>query len=319
MLELPPTAPPRPRSISVSSETDSPVAGRLAIPLPTSPMTNVKPDLTSVSPDVKSAIYGDYSLDAMSAAHCQQWSLGPEPLGATTIASAVESLPPQSQSQLRGPALKLQIPRRHFAPRQRNGANGILGLDVSAEKDKERDPQPERNKIDVGKIERGEETRTTVMIKNIPNKMTDRNLIDFINEVCPRAIDFLYLRMDFTNGCNVGYAFVNFIHVEDLLRFAKIKLGTKWNLFSSEKVLGMSYANYQGKEALIDKFRSSSIMDQREAWRPKLFYSSGSNQGLPEEFPAPTHTRRKERSNLLPHDLHQSRTLFHHSSSTLRN
>lgn len=59
-------------------------------------------------------------------------------------------------------------------------------------------------------------------------------------------------------------------------------------------------------------------MDQREAWRPKLFYSSGINQGLPEPFPAPTHTRRKERSNLLPHDLHQSRTLFHHSS-TVRN
>ena len=68
-------------------------------------------------------------------------------------------------------------------------------------------------------------------------------------------------------GCNVGYAFVNFIHVQDLLRFAKARLGVKWyvihgfltisshfesfrscfsrNMFSSEKVLQMSYANYQ--------------------------------------------------------------------------
>ena len=37
-------------------------------------------------------------------------------------------------------------------------------------------------------------------------------------------------------------------------------------------------------------------MDEREAWRPKIFYSSGPNQGLPEPFPAPTHIRRKERS-----------------------
>jgi len=34
-----------------------------------------------------------------------------------------------------------------------------------------------------------------VMIKNIPNKMSDKNLIDFINDVCPRKVDFLYLRM----------------------------------------------------------------------------------------------------------------------------
>lgn len=29
-------------------------------------------------------------------------------------------------------------------------------------------------------------------------------------------------------GCNVGYAFVNFIAVEDLMMFAKAKLGQKW-------------------------------------------------------------------------------------------
>jgi hypothetical protein len=32
-------------------------------------------------------------------------------------------------------------------------------------------------------------------------------------------------------GCNVGYAFVNFIHVQDLLRFAKARLGVKWYVF----------------------------------------------------------------------------------------
>jgi hypothetical protein len=38
-------------------------------------------------------------------------------------------------------------------------------------------------------------------------------------------------------------------------------------------------------------------MDEREAWRPKIFYSNGPNEGLPEPFPAPTHLRRKERSS----------------------
>jgi hypothetical protein len=47
----------------------------------------------------------------------------------------------------------------------------------------------------------------------------------------------------------------------------------------------MSYANVQGKEALIDKFRSSSVMDERAEYQPRLFYSSGPNVGLPETFP----------------------------------
>lgn len=157
---------------------------------------------------------------------------------------------------------------------------------------------PENNQLDIEKIEQGADMRTTVMIKNIPNKMTDKELLEFINNVCPRRIDFLYLRMDFKNGCNVGYAFVNFIGVQDLLVFAKTKLNEKWNMYSSEKILQMSYANYQGKEALVEKFKNSCIMDEREEWRPKIFYSEpGPNQGLPEEFPKPTHIRRKERSS----------------------
>ena len=57
-----------------------------------------------------------------------------------------------------------------------------------------------KNQLVVARIEDGLDTRTTVMIKNIPNKMSDKDLITYINKVCPRRIDFLYLRMDFQNG-----------------------------------------------------------------------------------------------------------------------
>lgn len=60
-------------------------------------------------------------------------------------------------------------------------------------------PPPE-NTLDLAKIERGADMRTTVMIKNIPNKVCDRELLDYINEVVPRSVDFFYLRMDFQNG-----------------------------------------------------------------------------------------------------------------------
>ncbi|KAG9095832.1 hypothetical protein FRC07_011026, partial [Ceratobasidium sp. 392] len=180
-----------------------------------------------------------------------------------------------------------------------------------------REPPPERNRVDITRIEAGLDTRTTIMLKNIPNKMSTKNLIDFIDQVTPRAIDFLYLRFDFQNECNVGYAFVrahpplksltawptpsfvpqvNFINISDLLTFMKARLGRKWNMYASEKVLGAGYANYQGKEALIEKFKNSSIMDTRPAWRPKIFYSSGDHVGLPEPFPAASSIRRVRRS-----------------------
>ena len=61
-------------------------------------------------------------------------------------------------------------------------------------------PISEKNQLDLNKIEQGLDTRTTVMIKNIPNKMSDKDLLSFIAKVCPRRIDFMYLRMDFQNG-----------------------------------------------------------------------------------------------------------------------
>lgn len=61
-------------------------------------------------------------------------------------------------------------------------------------------PVSEKNQLDLKKIEQGLDTRTTVMIKNIPNKMSDKDLLSFIAKVCPRRIDFMYLRMDFQNG-----------------------------------------------------------------------------------------------------------------------
>lgn len=61
-------------------------------------------------------------------------------------------------------------------------------------------PPPERNLLNIRKIEEGLDTRTTVMIKNIPNKMSDKDLLTFVNKICCRRVDFVYLRMDFQNG-----------------------------------------------------------------------------------------------------------------------
>ncbi|KAG8851545.1 hypothetical protein FRB91_007759 [Serendipita sp. 411] len=157
-------------------------------------------------------------------------------------------------------------------------------------------PGNERNSVEIGRIEAGLDTRTTVMLKNVPNKMSDVDLQKYISDVVPNSYDFMYLRFDFHSSANVGYAFVNFVDVADLLKFAKAKLGVKWNLFCSEKVLQMSYANFQGKEALVEKFKNSCVMEMQDEWVPKIFYSSGPKKGQREPFPPASNPSRARRS-----------------------
>ncbi|KAI8808116.1 RNA recognition motif 2-domain-containing protein, partial [Cladochytrium replicatum] len=142
----------------------------------------------------------------------------------------------------------------------------------------------------------GHDTRTTFMIRNIPNKFTQHMLIEFINESHYGEYDFLYLRMDFVNQCNVGYSFINFIDPKSVISFAERVVGKKWGAFNSEKVCMLSYANIQGKQALIKKFRNSSVMYEDPAYRPKIYFSLGPYRGQEEPFPDPDPTQVRPRS-----------------------
>ena len=165
---------------------------------------------------------------------------------------------------------------------------------------------PPANRIDLLKILRGEEIRTTVMFKHLPNKLTQDQLLDLLNEICPKEFDCVYLRVDFRNKCNCGYCFINFIDPKSVADFTlrvsglsrsgilckliHIDIGKRWKNFNSEKVCEVSFANIQGKRAFVDKFRNSSVMAEPEAYRPKIFYSDGTLVGQEEPFPAPTLT-----------------------------
>ncbi|KLT39853.1 hypothetical protein CC85DRAFT_278754 [Cutaneotrichosporon oleaginosum] len=132
------------------------------------------------------------------------------------------------------------------------------------------------------------------MVKDVPNKLSRQELVDILNQVVPGEFDFVYLRFDFSNHCNVGYAFVNFTSTRALLHFYRARVGKRWNMFSSEKVLQQTvYATIQGKIALVNKFRNSAVMAVQEEWRPQIFYSDGALRGQPEPFPEVTRTQRR--------------------------
>ncbi|CAA7035116.1 unnamed protein product [Microthlaspi erraticum] len=145
--------------------------------------------------------------------------------------------------------------------------------------------------LDVDRILRGDDSRTTLMIKNIPNKYTSKMLLSAIDEHCKGTYDFLYLPIDFKNKCNVGYAFINLIEPEKIVPFFKAFNGKKWEKFNSEKVATLTYARIQGKIALIAHFQNSSLMNEDKRCRPILFHTDGPNAGDQEPFPMGSNIR----------------------------
>ncbi|KAK4488723.1 hypothetical protein RD792_004503 [Penstemon davidsonii] len=139
--------------------------------------------------------------------------------------------------------------------------------------------------LDVDRIMRGEDKRTTLMLKNIPNKYTSKMLLAAIDERHRGTYDFIYLPIDFKNKCNVGYAFINMTDPSLIVHFYQTFNGKKWEKFNSEKVATLAYARIQGKAALVAHFQNSSLMNEDKRCRPILFHTNGPNAGDQVPFP----------------------------------
>ncbi|KAM0685696.1 hypothetical protein COBT_003091 [Conglomerata obtusa] len=134
--------------------------------------------------------------------------------------------------------------------------------------------------INLDAIKENRDKRTTCMIKNIPNKYTQKMLLEMINEHHAETFDFLYLRIDFRNKCNVGYAFINFLDCSVIPSFYTKLNGKGWKKFRSNKIAQLTYASIQGIDNLIRKFKKSNVLYEQEEFQPKVFYVEGPNKGM---------------------------------------
>ena len=104
-----------------------------------------------------------------------------------------------------------------------------------------------------------EDLRTSIMIKNVPNKYDNISLMEEINSrmgyIDPgNYYNFLYTPIDFKNNCNHGYAFINFADVCFIPPFYEEFNLKKWNKFKSSKICELRYGRIQGKENLVKHF-----------------------------------------------------------------
>lgn len=140
--------------------------------------------------------------------------------------------------------------------------------------------------LDLNRIGEDKETRTTIMVRNIPNKYNQQMLLEEVNVNHEGTYDFFYLPIDFKNRCNVGYCFINFLEPKHIPPFVYEFNGQRWKSFNSEKICAVSFARIQGKSAMISRFQNSSLLEKDDTYQPLLFYSSGPDVGKPEPFPS---------------------------------
>ena len=120
----------------------------------------------------------------------------------------------------------------------------------------------------VGSIRTGKDERTSVMIKNVPNKYTKAALLQLIDTNHAGTYDFFYLPIDCRNKCNLGYAFLNVKEPGTIVSLLEEFSGKRWERFRSDKVCEITYARIQGKEALVEHFRNSKLIHKHQKYRP---------------------------------------------------
>jgi len=91
-------------------------------------------------------------------------------------------------------------------------------------------------KINLENILTGKDKRTTIMIRNIPNKYTLSNLVEEVNATFVGKYDYINLPVDYERKLNLGYAFINFVDPFHIVLFYETYFNKKWTKYRSDKV-----------------------------------------------------------------------------------
>mmetsp|Transcript_26379 Transcript_26379/g.47863 ORF Transcript_26379/g.47863 Transcript_26379/m.47863 type:complete len:353 (+) Transcript_26379:82-1140(+) len=133
----------------------------------------------------------------------------------------------------------------------------------------------------------GKETRTTVMMRNLPADFTRASLLELLGaEGFFGRFDFIYIPFDFKRQLNLGYALINLVSSSEAQRFTKHFNGFRnWMTPSDLPCVVVWSDPHQGLSIHVERYRNSPVMHESvpEPWRPLLF-----KHGVAVPFPEPT-------------------------------
>ena len=110
------------------------------------------------------------------------------------------------------------------------------------------------SEINIYKILTLEERRTTLMIKNVPNKFTKDIFLSIFNKEFEDKFDLFLLPTDIKEKKNYGYAFINFINPLDIIYFFYRFNGKKWPNTNSVKICEIVFSKIQGINKMIKHY-----------------------------------------------------------------
>lgn len=113
--------------------------------------------------------------------------------------------------------------------------------------------------ISTDKISRGEDKRTSILIKNLPEGLSKEYLCNILMQA--GNVNYLYLPFDKKRNKFLGFAFVNLVNYKSILGVYELLNGKKLVHFPSEKSIELCYSKVQGKTELIKMF--STKYDRR--------------------------------------------------------
>lgn len=125
--------------------------------------------------------------------------------------------------------------------------------------------------INPEKVAANEDTRQFLMIRNIPNSISQEKLLAILETYVRFEIEFLYLPLDKTTSCNLGYGYVSLVNSASVLKLYNAMHMKRWPNSSSLKLCEIVYARIQGHRDYVKMCDRWEIMNDSPKYHPIFF------------------------------------------------